>query len=672
VYRNPVRIVRPAACVALALASACAGSDPLSIDSAEGIRALEDEPSLALLAASSSAGGTKPSLAALPKSVDTLAVGDSIQYVPTGSMVRREIRQYWYTTTPELATVSQSGWVRALAVGTTTVIMVPQAQPHPTAFTRLTVVPRTASSAAPPAGAAPGTPAPTPPPPISASGSPAELPREQVDVTMPVQTGRTLFVPRGGNLQAVLDSARGGDVVTLEPGATFTGTFALRAKAGTGWIVVRTGVPDAALPAPGTRMTPARAASANLAKVLTNANNAPAFKTDAGAARWRLIGIEVAPAPAMTLGNALIELGFASTADLTSRSQLPQDIILDRLYIHGTATLELKRCLALHSGRSALVDSYLADCHTNGSDSQAIIGYNGSGPYRIENNYLEGAGMGIMFGGATPGIVDMVPSDITIRRNHFFKPLSWKGVWTVKNMFELKIGRRVLVEQNVLENNWVDGQAGAGILLKSAAQVDNPVQGTEDVTFRWNHVRCSPAGLNIAARPGDPVGTPARRITIAQNLWTEIGTCNGTRGSRLMAVVGGPNDVAITQNTFVANDGDGPALMFDGGQGARLTVANNIFPRQLYGIFGSGQSEGLVALNYYFPNSYSVTGNVLIGEDLSSRYPSGNTFVPSIGAVGFVNATGTSSGDYRLSTSSGFQGRGVDAGTLLPLLAGVR
>ena len=549
-------------------------------------------------------------------------------------------------------------WTTTLAGGTPT----PPAPPPPSAPT-------------PP----PPPPAPLPPPPISAGGSPAELPREQVDVTMPSLGGRSLYVSSGGSLQAAIDSSRSGDVINVQPGAVFDGTHTLRRKAGTGWIVIRTAVPEGAMPAPGTRMTPARAASANLARVRADFANNPAFKTEPGAARWRLIGLEIAPAPPMLFANALIELGNGTTAELTSRSELPQDIILDRLYVHGTATLDVKRCVAFHSGRAALVDSYLADCHDRSSgESQAIIGYNGSGPYRIENNYLEGAGMGIMFGGAAPGIVDMVPSDITIRRNHFFKPLSWKGVWPVKNMLELKIGRRVLIEQNVFENNWVDGQSGPGILFKSSAQVDHPTQGTEDVTFRWNHVRCSPAGLSIAARPGDPVGTPARRIAVTQNLWTEIGTCNGTRGTRLVQVLGSPDDVAITQNTFVANDGDGPALLFDGGQGARLTVTNNIFPRQLYGIFGSGWGEGTPGLSHYYPNSYSVTGNVFSaapGDDLSwltNRYPAGNSFVTGIAAVGFVNPTGDSNGDYRLSTSSAFQGRGVDVATLNTLLAGVR
>ena len=60
---------------------------------------------------------------------------------------------------------------------------------------------------------------------------------------------------------------------------------------------------------------------------------------------------------------------------------------------------------------------------------------------------------------ATTGVV---PSDIEIRRNTLFKPLSWKvddpsyagKHWTVKNLFELKSAQRVLVEGNWMEISW--------------------------------------------------------------------------------------------------------------------------------------------------------------------------------------------------------------------------
>ena len=65
------------------------------------------------------------------------------------------------------------------------------------------------------------------------------------------------------------------------------------------------------------------------------------------------------------------------------------------------------------------------------------------------------------------------PSDIEIVRNHLAKPLRWRkgdpsfeGVeWTVKNLFELKNARRVLVDGNLLEYNWPQAQNGFAILF---------------------------------------------------------------------------------------------------------------------------------------------------------------------------------------------------------------
>src|SRR4051812_38285276 len=94
----------------------------------------------------------------------------------------------------------------------------------------------------------------------------AERPRIVVDTTYPTST-RTLRVAATGNLQAALDSAAGGDVILLPPGATYTGNFVLRNKSTGGWIVLRTDLTDAQLGVPGTMMTPSKAAALRLAKI---------------------------------------------------------------------------------------------------------------------------------------------------------------------------------------------------------------------------------------------------------------------------------------------------------------------------------------------------------------------------------------------------------------------
>lgn len=47
------------------------------------------------------------------------------------------------------------------------------------------------------------------------------------------------MVSAGGDLQAALDQAQPGDIIELEAGATFTGSFTLRNKTGAGGSNIR-------------------------------------------------------------------------------------------------------------------------------------------------------------------------------------------------------------------------------------------------------------------------------------------------------------------------------------------------------------------------------------------------------------------------------------------------
>ncbi|PYN80939.1 MAG: hypothetical protein DMD96_12795 [Candidatus Rokuibacteriota bacterium] len=86
----------------------------------------------------------------------------------------------------------------------------------------------------------------------SSEAQPPELPRAFLDTTLVPPSGQTIIVPAGGDLQAALNAAQPGDVITLQAGATFRGPFTLPNKAGLGWITVRTSAPDSSLPPPGT------------------------------------------------------------------------------------------------------------------------------------------------------------------------------------------------------------------------------------------------------------------------------------------------------------------------------------------------------------------------------------------------------------------------------------
>src|SRR5688500_9967426 len=385
----------------------------------------------------------------------------------------------------------------------------------------------------------------------------AELPRATVATGYP-SGGRAVHVSATANLQAALDAARPGDVLLLPPGATYVGNFVLRNAGATpggapagGWIVVRTDVPDAALGAEGTRMTPSRAASLKLARI-RSPNSSPAIGTAEAAHNWRLTGLEIDVTPGVTQVNMLVRFGQAGDVQ-RSLASMPHHLVLDRSYVHGTSALDLKRCVTLNSATSAVVDSWLTECHSNNGDSQAVLGYNGAGPFKIENNYLAAGHEVVMLGGGDPGSKDLVPSDIEIRRNHITRPLSWRNKWQVQNLVETKNVRRLLVEGNVIENNWSDGQNGFAFVLKSENQDGTaPWSTSSDVTVRFNHIRNTGSVFNLAAFSSNPTNVVrAARFLITHNLAEGVNVSPYVGDGAAFQLLNGMADVVITHNTII-------------------------------------------------------------------------------------------------------------------------
>ena len=482
---------------------------------------------------------------------------------------------------------------------------------------------------------------------------PPELPRVLVDTRLPDATrGRRISVPRGGDLQRALDDARPGDVVLLEAGAEFVGSFVLRKKEGSGWITIRTSAADAQLPPEGTRVSPAHAA--RMPKLLTP-NGDPALATAPGAHHYRLIALEITAAPHVERNYGIVLLGGDSRRQRDTRD-VPHHLVIDRSYIHGQATLSTRRCVALNAAQAAVIDSYLSDCHDRGFDSQAICGWNGPGPFKIVNNYLEGAGENVMFGGGDPGIRGLIPSDIEIRRNHFFKPLAWKGVWTVKNLFELKNAQRVLVEGNVFENNWLDAQSGFALVLKSENQDGAaPWSVTRDVTLRYNRITNVASGIDIMGT-GTNIDESAQRILVQHNLFERVGTPELGGDGRLWQLIDDVSDITFDHNTGFARSA---ALMLDHLEKTFVVVQNNVLARGEYGIFGSGRGEGNRAIESFLRGS-TVSHNVIIGAP-ATEYPNGNHFPATPNEVGFVDFRG---GDYRLGRQSAYRAAASSGGSI--------
>ncbi|MBI3621535.1 MAG: hypothetical protein HY208_05035 [Nitrospirae bacterium] len=472
-----------------------------------------------------------------------------------------------------------------------------------------------------------------------------------MDTALSAPTGRALSVPAGGDVQAALNAAQPGDEIVLAAGAVFTGPFTLPNKRGAGWITVRTDAPER-LPQPGTRVHPAEAA----AMPKLEASSGSVLVAARGAHHYRFIGIEIRPRNGVFLYN-LVRLGY----DETSADQLPHHLIFDRCYLHGDPQKGARRGIAMNSMETAVIDSHLSDFKEAGADSQAIAGWNGAGPFKIANNYLEGAGENVLFGGSDSSIKSLVPADIEIRGNHFSKPLSWKiddpsyagTPWTVKNLFELKNARRVVVAGNLFERNWVHAQNGFAILLTVRNQDGgSPWSVVEDVTFMNNVVRHTASAVNILGYDNNYPSRQTRRIVMKNNLFDDVGGVQWGGGGRLFQLLDGAADVVIDHNTAFHT---GHIIMAEGRPNTGFIFQNNIAPHNEYGIFGADMGSGNPALERYFPGA-AVRKNVIIGGN-AAQYPPDNFFPASPGEMGFVGCAG---GVYCLPPASPYQHAGTD------------
>ena len=325
-----------------------------------------------------------------------------------------------------------------------------------------------------------------------------------------------------------MDKARPGDVIELEAGKVYQGPIRLPAKSGDSFITIQSSR-AAELPE-GVRVGPAQ--SALLAKLQSSTPGEAVIKTAPSSAHYRFVGLDVATTTANVLVYDLVRIGDTRQ----TAGEVPHDIVIDRSWIHGFDTQEVQRGVSLNGSEITVSNSYISEIHGRGYDTQAICGWNGPGPFHIINNYLEAAGENILFGGADPSISNLVPSNIEIRRNYLFKPLRWKmsdpsyaGIhWSVKNLLEIKMGRNIIIDGNVMENSWGDAQIGYAVLFTVRNQDGKAPWATiENVSFTNNTVKNSEQGFQLLGSDNLNISQRASGLQITNNLFT--GISNRTR-----------------------------------------------------------------------------------------------------------------------------------------------
>jgi hypothetical protein len=412
-------------------------------------------------------------------------------------------------------------------------------------------------------------------------------------------TGQRILVAPGESLQAALDRATGGDTVVLQPGARYVGALTLGAKTG-GVVTVQS---SATLP--NRRITPGDSA---LLPIIASGNLGPAV-TGTGAANWKLDGL----AFESTSSGAGEILAFEGAENVT----------LDRLLIVAGPNGQ-KRAIRGNGRRVALVRSWVANIIRAGQDSQAFAAWEGAGPYLLDDNYLEASGENVLFGGSDNylGGAASNPADITITRNYFFKPLAWKAIGgTVKNLFELKNATRVVIRDNVFENNWTDAQAGWSIVLTPKNQDGRaPWTVVKDVLFERNVVKGVERGVNLTGRDYAHVTQQASGIVIRKNVIETSGQC--------LQVGGELADLTVEDN--VCDNGYNIATLYVGGillvEGAgtvdaKFAIGTFAFNRNVarhndYGIIGGGIGTPALTANV---TTWTFLDNRFVG--LKRTYP---------------------------------------------------
>jgi hypothetical protein len=481
---------------------------------------------------------------------------------------------------------------------------------------------------------------------------------------------RTVRVGAADDLQAALNTATPGTEFRLAAGATFTGAFSLPVTCGAGTVTIRTDVDLEALVPEGQRMTPSK--SAALAKIVSTSSQA-ALNIDGPSCNVHLLGLEFVyqPSNVAVINYGLFTIGdggWRTAGELqVTLDRVPRNIRVDRVYAHGTSTSELVRCLTVNSINTAVVNSWFDDCHTSGFDAQAIEGWNGPGPFLIDNNAIIGSGENLMFGGADPAIPELIPADVTVSRNYFFKPLEWRGRWSLKNLFELKNVRRIRITANRFKNSPPASQEGMAIVIKSSIGGDplRAWQGTTDVDFDSNIIEDASVGLNLQAVDCSGqacTDVHVQRVRVVNNLFTGIGTFPNR--NTLMLLTHDLKDVLIAHNTMLhatsATYGLPLTLSYGGGLARNMVWRDNVFtaPSQYLAHFSDSGVESQVNINalrgFVRDGSWSFQRNVVGGIDPQylGALPSTSWYPSTVAAIGLA-------ADYSLLATSPYKAKGL-------------
>lgn len=511
-------------------------------------------------------------------------------------------------------------------------------------------------------------------------------------------SGRTVHTPDDSTeLTSLLaletldgDTLESGDVIALDADATYTGNFDFPDLGDSAWTYVVSDEYDS-LPVSGTRATSAHTAAMAAVNVADTTPLRPAFGVVHEASKYRFIGIKSTTPSTGKEGYGMFQAGADTTA-LASRAstiaELPTDIIIDRCWFYGRdASGEDDRYgMWFNPNGGAVLDSTIELITGNQSDPIGIWAYMGSRIVLIQNCAVSASGENIILGGSDSTIAEN-ELDWVIRGNHLFKLPKWfdndptydSYNRIIKNHLEIKKGRRVLIENNIMEDcgDEDDGQRLVAIALTPRNQSGGDTfAAVLDVEIRYNIIRRVGVIVTLMNHDGS-ASENTERVWIHNNLAYSLNYYDqyGEADYPMFFIVssafgtGTGNDLRITHNTFVNGPNGyveqyGNFLLFeqqiDGWDG--LIVKDNIIEcahiSERSAIYG-GTSNVTTALNNSCVD-YDVDNNLFFHEaaDVQASYPGTNLFEADNTGVGFDNFAGD---DYELTSLEYRAGQANDA-----------
>ena len=210
--------------------------------------------------------------------------------------------------------------------------------------------------------------------------------------------------------------------------------------------------------------------------------------------------------------------------------------------------------------------------------------------------------------------------------------MTWKGgPWLIKNLIEFKNVRRVVIEGNVLENSWPNGQQGWAFVMWSVTQ-----QGgctwcvTSDVLIRNNLIRNVAAGFQLSEKFG--VAVSMQRIAIRNNVMIGVDNPAVTGGGYGFLVQNVIPSLTIEHNTFFI-----PTIAalewVSSTPIPNHIVRNNLTGGGQYPLFASPTNTWASVTG----TGSDFSGNVVaLAAGFASGYPAGNWYPTSLDAVGLA------------------------------------